>query len=136
MKAMQVTGRQGLEQGVDGFGPGALFGGQVQIQDLVADGHAQPGCLLGTGAHKAAKGQVLDREFGVRQVGRGHPAAQQAGRAWHQASSVGHPGAGRRQRFAQHTQITHMVGQQQHQPGVDQAALVVAQAAMGSMSHS
>jgi hypothetical protein len=75
-EALQVARGQRLQQHRDAVAPGALGGRQLQVQHLVADGHADAPGLVAALASEAAERQVLDRKVGVGRVGRIDPAAQ------------------------------------------------------------
>jgi hypothetical protein len=72
----QVARRQRREQFVDARAPRALRARQLQVEHLVADGHADAQRFVLPRAAEGAKGQVLHREVAVRRVGRFDPAAQ------------------------------------------------------------
>ncbi len=75
-EGIELAGRQRREQLLDLLGPGALRARQVEVEDLVADGHADAPRVAAALAPEAAVGQVLQREVAQPAVGRRHPAAQ------------------------------------------------------------
>jgi hypothetical protein len=70
-EAVQVAQRQRAQQHGD---LRVELTQRVEVEHLVADGHAHPQRVLRAGTAEPADREVLDREVGVRRVGRHHPA--------------------------------------------------------------
>ena len=136
INGLQVARGQRRQQFVDAWAPGALRTRQLQVEHLVADGHADAQRLVA--APSGERHRTAGSGPGSRCPARWPIRPSCAMRRRVCGSAVMRHGAAVRQRvvarqrhgLAQHRAVAHVVGQDQHQLGGQHLGLRVAQAAL------